>query len=222
MIKSNQKGVFDYRRYPEPEMKKRARLFHKQMSRRRSVRRFSDHPVPKEVIEACIAAAGTAPSGANMQPWYFVAVSDPLIKKTVRREAEKVEYEFYKKRAPKQWLDALSALKTDAQKPFLEEAPYLIAIFEKRYGTGPDGETIKHYYVKESVGIATGMLITAVHNAGLVCLSYTPSPMGFLNRVLERPKNERPFLILPVGYPADDVEVPVICKKELKEIARFI
>jgi nitroreductase len=186
------------------------------------VRDFSDKPVPIEIIENCIKAAGTAPSGANLQPWHFVVVSDPEIKKKIRIAAEEEEKEFYSKRAPKEWLEVLEPLGTDESKPFLETAPYLISIFYKSYEVLPDGRQVKQYYAMESTGIATGILITAIHNAGLVSLTHTPSPMNFLNEILNRPKNERPFLLLVVGYPAKDAKVPDIQKKSLKEIASFI
>jgi len=206
----------------EPEeMKRRAAEFRQQMQRRRTVRYFSDRSVPREVIEDCLLTAGTAPSGANLQPWHFVVVSDPAIKHRIRIEAEKEEHEFYNGRAPQEWLDALAPLGTDENKPFLETAPYLIVIFSQSYGVLPDGRKVKNYYVQESVGIATGMLITAVHNAGLVSLTHTPSPMGFLNEILDRPANEKPFLVLVVGYPAADAVVPDIEKKPLEEIANF-
>jgi nitroreductase len=157
-----------------------------------------------------------------MQPWYFVVVSDPSVKRQIREAAEEKEREFYAKHAPQEWLDALAPLATNAQKPFLEIAPYLIIIFAQRYGISPEGEKIKHYYVQESVGIATGILITAIHQIGLVSITYTPSPMDFLNDILNRPGNERPFLILAVGYPADNATVPDLQRKSLQEIATFI
>ncbi len=207
----------------EPEeMKRRAAQFRQQMQQRRTVRYFSDRAVPREVIEDCLLAAGTAPSGANLQPWHFVVVSDPAIKHRIRVEAEKEEHEFYTSRAPQEWLDALAPLGTDEHKPFLETAPYLMVIFAQSYGLLPDGRRVKNYYVQESVGIATGMLITAIHNAGLVSLTHTPSPMGFLNEILGRPANEKPFLVLVVGYPAQDAVVPDIGKKSLDEIATFL
>jgi len=212
----------NYIEYPTEQMKQRAADFYEDMQRRRTVRHFSDRPVPHEIIENCLRAAGTAPSGANMQPWYFVAVSDLSVKRQIREAAEEKEREFYAKHAPQEWLDALAPLATNAQKPFLEIAPYLIIIFVQRYGVSPEGEKIKHYYVQESVGIATGILITAIHQAGLVSITYTPSPMDFLNDILNRPVNERPFLILAVGYPADDATVPDLQRKSLQEIATFI
>jgi len=211
-----------YREHPEGEMRERAADFYREMRRRRTVREFSDRPVPREIIEDCIRTAGTAPNGANKQPWHFAVVSDPEVKKQIREAAEKEEQEFYEQRATEEWLEALAPLGTDPNKPFLETAPYLIAIFSKSYGIKEDGEKETFYYVKESVGIATGMLVTAIHHAGLACLTHTPSPMGFLGDILERPKNERPFLLLVVGYPAEGVEVPDISKKSLEEIASFI
>jgi iodotyrosine deiodinase len=211
-----------YREYPIEEMQRRAADFYADMNRRRTVRNFSDRPVPRDIIENCLRAASTAPSGANMQPWFFVVVSDPAIKRRIREAAEAEEREFYSRRAPQDWLDDLEHLGTDWQKPFLETAPYLIAIFAQSSGVKPDGSKRKHYYVTESVGIATGLLIAAVHHAGLVSLTHTPSPMTFLSEILERPDNERPFLLLVVGYPADDAQVPDIQRKTLNEIATFI
>jgi iodotyrosine deiodinase len=211
----------DYREYPADVMTQRAADFYADIRRRRTVRAFSTRAVPRDVIENCLRAAGTAPSGANMQPWHFVIVADPAIKHRIRIEAEKEEHEFYTHKAPQEWLDALAPLGTDEHKPFLEDAPYLIAIFAETYGMLPDGRKVKHYYAHESVGIATGMLITAVHHAGLVSLTHTPSPMGFLNEVLGRPVNERPFLILVVGYPSAGATVPAIERKTLGQIATF-
>lgn len=211
----------DYIRYPEQEMKEKAEEFRKLMQRRRTVREFSDREIPIEVIEDAIIAAGTAPNGANMQPWHFAVITSPDLKKKIREAAEKEEQEFYNNRAPDDWLEALEPFGTDQNKPFLETAPCLIAIFSQSYGLTESGEKRKHYYVKESAGIATGMLITALHNAGLATLTHTPSPMGFLNKLLDRPDHERPFLLLVTGYPADDVKVPSITKKALSEIASF-
>ena len=211
-----------YREYPVDEMERRAAQFYRELGRRRTVRDFSDRPVPKSIIDHCLLAAGTAPSGANMQPWHFAAVSDLQIKAKIRVAAEEEERQFYREKAPQEWLDALAPLGTDEHKPFLETAPWLIAIFVQRHGVLEDGRSVKHYYAMESVGIATGMLISAVHHAGLVSLTHTPSPMGFLNRLLDRPANERPFLLLVVGYPAEDAEVPVITKKPLEDIASFV
>ncbi|MFZ0545556.1 MAG: nitroreductase family protein [Candidatus Promineifilaceae bacterium] len=212
----------NYREYPLEEMQQRAADFYADIQRRRTVRDFSDRPVPLEIIKNCLLAAGTAPNGANLQPWHFVVVSSPEIKRKIRLAAEEEEQEFYQSRAPQEWLDALAPLGTDPNKPFLETAPYLIAIFAQSYGLLPDGRRVKHYYVSESVGIATGFLITALHHAGLVTLTHTPSPMGFLNDILERPSNERPFLLLVVGYPAKNAAVPIISKKPLQEIATFL
>lgn len=212
----------DFRSYPEDEMRERAVAFYEEVRRRRTVRRFSSRPVPRDVIEYCLLAAGTAPNGANLQPWHFVVVGDAQTKRLIRQAAETEEEAFYEWRAPEAWLQALEPFGTDQHKPFLEEAPYLIVIFAQSYGLGADGERIKHYYVQESVGIATGLLITALHHAGLATLTHTPSPMGFLNEVLDRPENERPFLILVAGYPAEGVRVPAITKKALDEIASFV
>ncbi len=210
-----------YREYLPEEMKQRAASFRADMQRRRTVRYFSSRSAPREVIENCLLVAGSAPSGANLQPWHFAVVSDPAIKRQIREMAEKEEYEFYHGRAPQEWLDALAPLGTDEHKPYLETAPYLIVVFAESYGLLPDGRKVKHYYVAESVGIATGMLIAAIHHAGLVSLTHTPSPMGFLNQILGRPGHEKAFLILVVGYPAEDAVVPEISKKPLEEIATF-
>ncbi len=211
-----------YQEYPVEEMKQRAADFYADIRQRRSVRDYSDRPVPREIIENCLLAAGTAPNGANLQPWHFVVVSNPEIKRKIRLAAEEEEAAFYSGRAPDEWLEALAPLGTDANKPFLETAPYLIVIFAQNYGLTPEGEKIKHYYVSESVGIATGLLVTAVHKAGLVSLTHTPSPMNFLSKILERPSNERAYLILVVGYPAEGTEVPDITKKSLAELATFV
>jgi nitroreductase len=211
-----------YREYPPEEMRRRAAAFRAEMQRRRSVRTFSSRPVAREVIEDCLLTAGSAPSGANRQPWSFVVVGDTKTKRQIREAAEKEEYAFYHKKAPEQWLDALSVLGTDEQKPFLEEAPYLIVIFSQTYGVQPDGQKNRHYYVRHSVGIAAGILIAAIHNAGLAALTYTPAKMGFLSRILARPENEQPFLVLVVGYPAEGAKVPDITRKKLHEIATFV
>ena len=212
-----------YREHPPEEMCERARRFADVMSRRRTVRDFSSRPVPRALIEDCLRAAGSAPSGANQQPWHFVAVSDPEVKRRIRVAAEAEEREFYEHRAPPEWLEVLRPLGTDASKPFLEVAPWLIAVFIRRFERRPDGSKRKHYYTDESVGLATGFLLAAVHQAGLVALTHTPSPMKFLNEILGRPKDlERPFLLLVVGYPAPDARVPDISRKQLSEIATFI
>ncbi len=212
----------NYREVPPDEMQRRAEAFYAEIRRRRSVRDFSSRPVPREVIENCLRAAGSAPNGANLQPWHFVVVGDAVLKRRIREAAEEEERTFYSSRAPQEWLDALAPLGTDASKPFLETAPYLIAIFGQSYGLGKDGAKVKHYYVNESVGIATGFLIAALHHAGLATLTHTPSPMNFLNQILGRPDNERPFLLLVTGYPAEDARVPAITKKGLDEIATFL
>lgn len=212
----------DYRRYPEQEMRARARAFMEELARRRTVREFSDEPVPREVLEACLRAASSAPSGAHRQPWHFVAVRDPALKRRIREAAEEEERAFYGERAPEAWLEALAPLGTDPDKPFLEAAPWLVAIFAERFCFSDDGSRSPNYYVTESVGIATGMLITALHHAGLACLTHTPSPMGFLNEILDRPENERPFLLLVVGYPADGARVPDLERKPLDDVATFL
>lgn len=214
--------LLDFRELPEDEMRRRAIVIRTELQRRRTVRDFSARPVPREIIEECLRAAGTAPNGANLQPWHFVAIGDPAIKREIRLAAEEEERAFYSGRAPQEWLNALAPLGTDPDKPFLEIAPWLIAIFAQNHGALPDGRKVKHYYVTESVGIATGLLITALHHAGLATLTHTPSPMGFLNDILKRPENERPFLLLVAGYPAPDARVPVITKKPLEEIATFV
>jgi nitroreductase len=192
------------------------------MARRRTVRDFSDSPVARELNEQCLRTAGSAPNGANLQPWHFVAVSDPALKHEIRIAAEAEEREFYEHRAPNEWLEALAALGTDSHKPFLETAPWLIAIFSQPWRILPDGRKLKHYYATESVGIATGFLVAAVHQAGLVSLTHTPSPMGFLNKLLRRPAYEKPFLLLVVGHPAEGALVPDIQRKPLGEISSFI
>lgn len=222
MAKATFQPYSSYVEFPPEEMKARADSFYEEIRRRRSVRDFSSRLVARALIENCLLAAGTAPNGANMQPWYFVAISDSEVKQEIRAAAEEEESEFYTKRAPQEWLDALQPLGTDEHKPFLEKAPWLIAIFAQSHGVLADGRQVKNYYVQESVGIATGLLIAALHHAGLATLTHTPSPMGFLNEILDRPKNERPFLLLIVGYPAEDAQVPVITKKSLHEIAQFI
>jgi len=222
MTKAEFSSFTDYYEYPQKEMKKRSAEFYVEMKRRRTVRQFSNRPVPREIIEDCLKTAATAPSGANMQPWSFVVVTDADVKRQIRKEAEKTERDFYANSATRQWVENLKPLGTNEHKPFLEVAPYLIVIFAQRYGLLPDGNKKSHYYVNESVGIATGMLIAAVHHAGLVCLTYTPSKMNFLNQVLSRPYNEKPFLLLVVGYPTKDTVVPEIAKKSLKDVAKFI
>ncbi len=214
----------DYSRLPAADTMARATEFAAHVARRRTVRDFAPDPVPRAVIDQCLMAAGTAPSGANQQPWHFVAIGreDAALRRRIREAAEEEEREFYATRAPQEWLDALASLGTDPNKPFLDAAPWLIAIFVRAHGVTPEGRVMKHYYATESVGIATGILIAAVHVAGLVSLTHTPSPMGFLNTLLGRPANERPFLLLVVGYPAADAQVPDITRKPLGDIATFL
>ena len=200
------------------EMFVRAARLRDELATRRSVRDFSDRPVPMEAVDACLQAAASAPSGANRQPWHFVVVTDPGTRRRIRLEAEAEERAFYRGRAPDDWLEALAPLGTDEHKPFLEEAPCLIVIFAQLYGVDADGGKRKHYYVHESVGIATGMLISALHQAGLASLTHTPSPMRFLNAILDRPPHERPFLILVVGHPAPGATVPAITRKLFDEV----
>ncbi len=209
----------NFQKLSEDEMKKASKDFFSKIKTRRTVRSFSTKSVPFEIIENCIKSAGTAPSGANKQPWHFVIVQSPEIKKQIRKAAEIEEKEFYGGKAPHEWLEDLEPLGTDEHKPFLEEAPFLIVIFEQKFEQTNTGERKKHYYTKESVGIATGILIAALHFAGLATLTHTPSPMNFLNAILNRPKNEKPFLILVTGYPSDDTEVPDIVKKTIAEIS---
>lgn len=199
----------------------RARAFADEMHSRRSVRDFAPTPVPREVIEACLRAAASAPSGANQQPWRFVAVQDTATKRRIREAAEAEEQEFYERRAPEEWLDALAPLGTDADKAFLEVAPWLIAVFYERTGVGADGTKQKRYYPHESTGMACGLLLAALHQAGLVALTHTPSPMAFLNEILDRPRNEMPYLLLVVGHPAPGCRVPDIQRLPLEQVASF-
>jgi iodotyrosine deiodinase len=210
-----------YTRFPVREMQERAVAFAADLRRRRTVRDFSAEPVPREVLEPCLLAAGSAPNGANIQPWHFVCVSDQALKREIRVAAEAEEREFYAERATPEWLEDLAPLGTDPNKPFLETAPWLVAIFAQRWRPMSDGGRRANYYVPESVGIATGFLIAALHHAGLATLTHTPSPMGFLNRILGRPESEKPFLLLVVGYPSDEARVPAITKKPLDAIATF-
>lgn len=220
-----QKTVYmplDFNNLSEQEMIEASQEFYKNIKKRRTVRDFSSKKPPKEVIENALRAAGTAPNGANLQPWHFVVVSNPSVKQKIRDAAEIEEKKFYSGKAPEEWIEDLSHLGTGWQKPHLTEAPYLIAIFGQSFGLNEDGSKKKHYYVQESVGIATGFLIAALHSAGLATLTHTPSPMIFLNGILDRPKNERAFLLLVVGYPKDGATVPTIAKKPLGEIADFV
>jgi iodotyrosine deiodinase len=200
----------------------RARLFADDLTQRRTVRDFAPTPVPRTLIEHCLRAAGTAPSGANQQPWRFVAVSDAAVKRRIRSAAEAEEREFYRHRATEEWLQALAVLGTDAEKPFLEIAPWLITVFYERYGMDAQGRRHKRYYPHESVGIASGMLIAALHRAGLATLTHTPSPMGFLNDILEQPRNQVPYLLLVVGHASDECRVPDIQRLPFEAYARFV
>jgi nitroreductase len=207
-------------RLPAEEMLRRAHSFYEEMDRRRSVRFFSPEPVPRELIEIAIRTASTAPSGAHRQPWKFVVVSDPGVKREIRIAAEAEEYESYVGgRMPPEWIEALAPLGTSWEKPFLETVPWIVVVFEEMYAIGPDGRKRKNYYPKESVGIACGLFIAALHHMGLATLTHTPSPMAFLSRILNRPPNEKPFILFPVGYPAPDAEVPDLKRKRLEEIS---
>jgi nitroreductase len=211
-----------FERLPESEMLSRGGEYLLRMATRRSVRDFDPAPVPRELVEIAIRAAHTAPSGANRQPWHFVAVSNPAIKAEIRRAAEAEERKFYEGgRTPEEWLEALAPLGTGWRKPYLETAPWLVVVFKEVYGIGPDGAKQTNYYVNESTGIACGMFISALHQMGLATLTHTPQPMRFLSRVLERPANERPFILFPVGYPARDCRVPDIGKKALDEVVTW-
>lgn len=218
--------LLKFERLPGDEQLRRSQAFYEAMRTRRTVRSFSPEPVPYAVVENAIKVAGSAPSGANQQPWKFVVVSNPEIKRQIREAAEVEEKEFYSGRAPDEWLEALAVLGTDWQKPFLQTAPFLIVVFRVDYGLSLSADEqevrTKHYYVAESVGIACGMLSAALHMSGLATLTHTPSPMGFLAKILQRPKNERPFLLIPVGYPAEAVTVPCIAKKDLSEILQVV
>ncbi len=213
-----------YERLSEAIMRERAEAVLETLKTRRTIRDFSDAPVPRDIIETCIKAAGTAPSGANHQPWHFAAISNPEIKKKIRIAAETEEAEFYGGRASDEWLDALAPLGTDASKPFLQTAPWLIAVFAQRRGGEVSGQDKKNYYVTESVGLATGMLITALHSAGLGTLTHTPAPMGFLRDICGRPETEKPFVLMVVGYAAEGAQVPkhALIKKPLEDISTFL
>ncbi|WP_100643269.1 nitroreductase family protein [Alteromonas facilis] len=214
----------DFIEYPEAEMQQRSAEFYADIKRRHSIRKFSDRDVPRSIIENCLKAAGTAPSGANHQPWHFVAIHSHDVKKQVREQAEAHERGFYEGRAGDEWLNALKPLGTDADKPYLEHAPWLIAIFSQKKGGINSGEKQTNYYVHESVGIATGMLITALHHSGLATLTHTPKPMTFLSKICQRPDDERPYMLLVTGYPAEDATVPIHAqqKKPLEEISTFL
>lgn len=216
--------LLNFRRYPPSEMCERSRAFYSEVRRRRTVRDFDSAEVPREVIENCLLAAGTAPSGANQQPWFFAVITDQARKRQIRAAAEAEEREFYSGRAPKEWLEALAPLGTDPNKSFLEDAPVLIAIFAQKYGVHEDGKRFSHYYVPESVGIATGFLIAALHHAGLATLTHTPNPMGFLSKICGRPPSEKPVVLLVTGYPKPGCQVPVFggMKKPLDQITSWL
>ncbi len=212
----------EFNEKPPAEMEAAALRFYEEIRRRRTVRDFSDRPVSREIIENALRAAGTAPSGANMQPWHFVVVGNAVLKGKIRQAAESEEKEFYEHRASEEWLKALEPLGTNEHKPFLEKAPWLIAVFLKKFTFDERGNRFKNYYTAESVGIACGFLLAALHNAGLATLTHTPSPMKFLNELLDRPVTERPFMLIVTGYPEDDATVPVISKLALDKIATFL
>ena len=216
-----QQVKLNFTELPFNEMLSRSKEFFELMKKRRTVRRFSEKEVPEEIILNCIAAAGRAPNGANLQPWFFAVVKDKALKKTIREKAEEIEKDFYSRKAPDEWLEKLAPLGTDANKEFIEKAPYLIVVFERKYEILPDGKKGKLYYTKESVGLTAGILITALHHSGLATLTYTPENMIFLNEILKRPANEKPFLVLVTGFPEKDVTVPAITKKDLSEISKI-
>jgi nitroreductase len=221
-VTAPQTEPLDFEELPLAEMRARAEAFRALMARRRTVRDFSDRPVPREIVEAAVRTAASAPSGANRQPWTFVCISDPVVKRRIRVAAEEEERAFYGGRAGREWLDALAPLGTGWEKPFLEIAPWLVAVFARRHGVAPDGSPVKHYYVPESVGIATGLLVAALHGAGLATLTHTPAPMGFLSEICGRPASEKPVVLLVAGYPAPGCRVPRITRKPLEEVAVFL
>jgi nitroreductase len=208
----------EFAEYPEDQMVGRSRAFYEEMDRRRSVRHFSDRPVPREVVANAVLTAGTAPSGAHMQPWHFALVGDPGVKQKLREAAEREEKESYEQRMPQAWLDDLEPLGTDWRKPFLTSCPWLIAVFARMYAVDPQGRKRKHYYVQESVGIAVGLLVAALHHAGVATLTHTPSPMGFMREILNRPDNERAYILIALGYPAKGCRVPELRRKPLSTI----
>jgi iodotyrosine deiodinase len=222
MNSSSHIPLTSYREYPSTEMLIRVTHFADEVHRRRTIRDFSSRPVDRAVIEQAIRAAGSAPSGANRQPWHFAVVQSADVKRRIREAAEAEEREFYSHRATEEWKDALAPLGTDADKPFLETAPYLIGVFAQKFTQTQDGERLVNYYPIESVGLATGILITALHTAGLATLTHTPSPMKFMNEIMQRPGDERPFVLLVVGYPADDCRVPAIVRKPVNDICSFL
>ena len=212
----------DFKEFTDEDMQSRSETFLNEMSKRRSIRTFSDRSVPIEIINNCIQTAASAPSGANKQPWQFVVVKDPAVKAKIRQAAELEEKEFYRHRATKEWLEDLNQFGTDWHKPFLDIAPYLIVVFKQAYDIKDDGSQRKNYYVNESVGIASGFLLAALHHAGLATLTHTPSPMNFLGEILNRPPNEKASLLIPVGYPAADTTVPELIKKQLEEVSTIV
>lgn len=212
----------EYRRLEPPEVERRAAAFFDSMDQRRTVRRFAPDPVPRAAVEAAIRTASTAPSGAHQQPWTWVVVSDPELKARIREAAEAEERDFYDHRAPPDWLEALRPIGTDFHKSHITDAPYVVVLFKQSYGGGPNGERRTHYYATESCGIAAGFFIAAVHQMGLATLTHTPSPMGFLSELLGRPANEKPFLLMPVGYPAPDARVPDLTRKSLEEVSVWL
>lgn len=214
--------ALDFERLPEAEMRRRAADFNAAMARRRSVREFSSEPVPRGLVETAIRTAATAPSGAHRQPWRFVAVADPTLKREIRIAAEAEERESYGHRMSAEWLAALEPLGTGWEKPFLETAPWLVVVFAELFEVRPDGAKVKNYYVKESVGIACGLFVVALHTMGLATLTHTPSPMAFLNRILGRPDNEKPYILFPVGYPAPDCRVPALERKPLAAVSLWL
>lgn len=224
MRKADYVPLSEFQEYTPEEMRKRANQFYDCLRRRRTVRDFSDRPVPRDIIETCLKTAGTAPNGANHQPWHFAVIDKGPIRQKIREAAEEEERAFYDGKAGEEWLHALEPLGTDANKPFLETAPWLIAIFGKRYSLNENGEKVKNYYVPESVNIATGFLIAALHHAGLATLTHTPNPMNFLNKICNRPSNERPYILLVAGYPSENATVPAHAthKKPLEEICSFL
>jgi len=213
---------YEFERLAEEEMRRRAVAFHEAMERRRSVRDFSDDPVPRELVELAIRTASTAPSGAHRQPWRFVAVSDPAVKREIRVAAEAEEKTSYGGRMSEEWLAALEPLGTDWRKPFLETVPWIVVVFAEIWEERADGSKVKNYYVKESVGIACGLFVAALHVMGLATLTHTPSPMAFLNRILGRPGNEKPFILFPVGYPASGCRVPDLRRKPLEAVSEWL
>ncbi|MEM6358935.1 MAG: nitroreductase family protein [Bacteroidota bacterium] len=226
MLKIKVQGGFEFEEYiketyPEAEVMERSQQFMDWINKRRSVRQFSDKPIPKEVIENILLSASAAPSGANKQPWTFCAISNAELKSKIRAAAEKEEYESYNGRMSDEWMEDLKKFQTDWHKPFIDIAPYIIIVFKKAYDVDEQGNKHNNYYVNESVGLAAGFLLAAIHNAGLVALTHTPSPMNFLAKILERPTNERPVFLIPVGYPAEDTYVPKLSRKGLDEIAVF-